>query len=67
MLSNLIKALQILNKYGNPDYPTHCEHDKMYVIISPSKVSDEDLDTLESLGFFPEDDESFASFKYGSA
>ena len=28
-MEDLIKALQILLKYGNPKYPTHCEHDEL--------------------------------------
>jgi len=30
-MDDLIKALQILRKYGNPKYPTHCEHDTLYI------------------------------------
>lgn len=41
MLSDLVKALQIMNKYGNPDYPTHCSHDKLLVCIDPADVSKE--------------------------
>lgn len=69
-LSNLIKALKIFEKYGDPDYPTHCEHDILIICgIHPSDVSDEDKEILNSLGFFvsKEDDECFKSFKYGSA
>ena len=70
MLSNLIKALEILLKYGDPSYPTHCEHDIMYICgINPVDVSKDDTATLEELGFFidTENDECFASFRYGSA
>lgn len=66
-MEDLIKALQIFLKYGNPDYPTHCEHDVMMIVgIEPSDVSEEDIKTLYSLGFFISD-EVFQSFKYGSA
>jgi len=52
-MENLIKALQIFLKYGNPDYPTWCSHDELHICdIDPDKVSDED---------------GFVSFKYGSA
>jgi hypothetical protein len=34
-VENLIKALQIFLKYGNPDNPTHCEHDVLTVVIDP--------------------------------
>ena len=70
-MEDLIKALQILLKYGNPSYPTHCEHDVMYICgIEPSDVSDEDKKALDKLGFFVDDEsgeEGFRSFKFGSA
>lgn len=30
-MSDLIEALQILLKYGNPKKPTHCEHDILII------------------------------------
>lgn len=70
-MSDLIEALQILLKYGNPDYPTHCEHDILTIVgIDPADVSDEDKARLDDLGFFVGDeygDDQFHSFKYGSA
>jgi len=70
-MEQLIQALQIFLKYGNPDYPTHCEHDILYIIgIDPEIVSNEDKVKLDELGFFVSDedgDEVFQSFKYGSA
>ena len=70
-MENLIKALQIFLKYGNPDCPTHCEHDVMIICeIDPKDVSDEDKKILDDLGFFVSDEtgeELFQSFKYGSA
>ena len=30
-MEKLIEALQIFLKYGNPDYPTHCEHDELTI------------------------------------
>ena len=68
-MENLIKALQIFLKYGNPNYPTHCEHDYLYVDINPSLVSDEDKAELDKLGFFVDseyDGDGFGSFRYGS-
>ena len=69
-MSDLIKALQILLKYGNPDYPIHCEHDVMTVWgINPSSVSESDLAELNELGFFVSSEygeECFQSFKFGS-
>lgn len=67
-MDDLIKALTILRKYGNPDYPTHCEHDELLVLIDPSKVSDEDVQELEKLGFHEENSQDcFVSYKFGSA
>jgi len=66
-MKGLIKALQILLKYGNPDYPTHCEHDVLYICgIEPEKVSKKDLKELDKLGFIIDNDD-FMSFRYGSA
>ena len=69
-MENLIKALQILLKYGNPEWPTHCEHDILYISseIDPAKVSKADKEELAELGFFPgeEYDQGFISHKFGS-
>ena len=66
-MSDLIKALQILLKYGNPKYPTHCEHDVLTVCgIEPSSVSEADLVELDELGFFVGGEDCFQSFKFGS-
>ena len=65
-MGDLIKALQILLKYGNPDYPTCCEHDVLYVNIEADNVSEEDIEELDKLGFFVNDDNMFSSYKYGS-
>jgi len=67
-MEELIKALQILLRYDNPKYPTHCEHDSLAVLIDPTLVSDEDKKKLDELGFFvSEENECFMSFRYGSA
>lgn len=73
-MSKLIQALQILLKYGDPEYPTHCEHDELSICgIKPSMVTDDDKIKLDKLGFFVTEseyvngDEFFMSFKYGSA
>ena len=68
-MEDLIKALQILLKYGNPRNPSHCEHDYFYVDINPELVSKEDIEELDKLGFFVDeeyDGEGFGSFRYGS-
>lgn len=68
-MEKLIEALQIFLKYGNPDFPTHCEHDCLWICdIEPSDVSEEDKKKLDELGFHEdEDDNCFKSFRYGSA
>jgi hypothetical protein len=69
-MEDLIKALQILLKYGNPEWPTQCEHDILIVWgIDPSIVSEEDIKTLDDLGFtisgeYGED--TFVSYRFGS-
>lgn len=67
-MEDLIKALQIFLKYGNPKWPTHCEHDVLYVDIDPEIVSDDDKKILDELGFFPskETPDGFDSFRFGS-
>lgn len=67
-LSELIQALEIAKKYGDPDSPTHCEHDELWLIIDPALVSKEDKKKLKGLGFFvSKEDKCFKSFRYGSA
>lgn len=67
-MEKLIEALQIFLKYGNPDFPTHCEHDVLFVDINPELVSEEDLKKLDEIGFYPseENPEGFISYKFGS-
>lgn len=70
-MDDLIEALTILRKYGNPHNPTHCVHDEMIVCgIAPADVSVEDKKRFEALGFFVSgkgDDACFKSFRFGSA
>jgi len=68
-MEDLIKALQILLKYGNPKYPTVCEHDILYIVgIDLEKISIEDITELENLGFNINIEESeIYSYKFGSA
>lgn len=66
-MKDLIEALQIFSKYTTAPWPTHCEHDVMYVNVPVEKVSDEDKARLDELDFFPDgDDEIFMSFRFGS-
>jgi hypothetical protein len=68
-MEQLILALQIFLKYGNPSRPTNCDHDELTICgISPDDVSEEDKKKLAEFGFFvSESDNCFKSFKYGSA
>lgn len=75
-MEDLIKALRIFMKYGNPGNPTCCEHDKLVVMIDPRLVSQQDKKLLEGLSFYPDvdgDEElegrepfSFYSNRFGS-
>ena len=66
-MDNLIEALQIMRKYANPKFPTHCEHDVMYVAVNPDLVSDDDLVKLAELGFEEEPgSDMFHSTLFGS-
>ena len=68
-IEDLIKALQIFLKYGNPRNPSHCEHDYFYISINPELVSEEDIIELDTLGFFIDKEyggEGFGSFRYSS-
>ena len=69
-MKDLIEALTILLKYHNGSrWPTHCEHDIMYIVgVDPDDVNEEDKRRLDELGFFEGDDgEGFQSFRFGSA
>lgn len=70
-LDALIASLQIIRKYGNPAYPTHCEHDVLTVChIDVAGISQEDIDLLKDLGFFVADDDGekvLKSYRFGSA
>ena len=70
-MSDLIEALQIFLKYGNPRWPTHCEHDVLMIVdIDPDDVSPEDKKKLDELGFIVANefgDDAFMSFRFGSA
>lgn len=68
-MEDLIKALQILLKYGNPKWPTWCEHDVLHICdIDNADVTDADKAELERLGFEEDKtDGGFYSFRFGSA
>ena len=68
-MKNLIEALNIFLKYANEDYPTHCEHDVLWIVgVTEDQVTEEDKVRLIELGFFYSyNDNSWQSYKYGSA
>lgn len=67
-MNDLIKALEIMMKHGDVEYPTHCEHDTLYIFPNSMDFTEEELAKLDELGFFPDDIDGngFMSFKYGS-
>ena len=67
-LSALIEALQIFQKYGDPSFPTHCEHDILLMCVEEDYItSEEDVDRLRELGFsYKEDREAWGSYRFGS-
>ena len=70
-MRDLIKALEILGNYANPndDNPTLCEHDVLYVYggVDPDQVSEDDLKTLNCLGFIVDNSlHYFKSYRFGS-
>jgi len=67
-MDQLIEALNIFRKYGNPPSPTHCEHDTLLVMIDPDIVSEEDKLILGRFGFNVHNEfECFYSTRFGSA
>lgn len=68
-MDDLIEALTIFRRYGNPEFPTHCVHDKLIIVgINPSNVLQSDKDRLERLGFFENPEfECFQSYHFGRA
>lgn len=66
-MDGLIEALTILRKYANPEFPTNCTHDLLWVDVSPALVSPEDTTRLKRLHFEPDDDRAgFYSTFFGS-
>jgi hypothetical protein len=66
-LDALIEALTIFRKYSNPEWPTNCGHDTLYVKgVDADQMSTEDVARLDELGFMFEEDEGWSSFVFGS-
>lgn len=69
LMSDLIEALKIFLKYGNPEYPFQCSHDTLVVCVDPKRVSGEDKARLVELDFVADDPniDGFVSYRFGSA
>ena len=67
-MEDLIEALQIFLKYGNPNYPIECGWQELYTCgIDPAAVSTEDTARLSELGFFVrEGAKCFESYRFGN-
>ena len=70
-MKDLIEALTIMLKYGNPHAPTSCGNATLEISldIDPESVSADDLKRLEELDFFPgsqeEHEGGFISYRFG--
>lgn len=65
-MDDLIEALIIFRRYKNPKFPTHCEHDELFVAIDPNEVTELDKKRLEELHFTPSSYGGFVSTWFGS-
>lgn len=67
--ADLINGLGILRHGRTSDIsPTHCEHDKMWVMADPEKFTADQIEQLDRLGFIADQSEGcFYSFRFGSA
>jgi hypothetical protein len=66
--TDLIEGLTLLAKHQNNDIsPLHCEHDTLTVMADPAAFTTDELGRLRTLGFFASEDETFMSYRFGSA
>lgn len=67
--AELIEGLSLMSRHlNNMTSPLHCEHDTLYVMADPEAFSEEELNRLDALGFFPDaNGVCFQSFRFGSA
>jgi hypothetical protein len=65
-MNDLIEALTLFAKYTTAAHPTHCEHDELYVLVDPERVSREDRTRLKALGF-EVGPGNFRSLRFGAA
>ncbi len=70
-MKKLIEALTIFLKYKDLEWPTHCEHDVLYIMgVTKNEVSEEDQARLKALDFIwseSDGEDCWLSFKYGRA
>lgn len=71
-MKKLIEALTIFAKYKDLEWPTHCEHDALFIMgITEDEVSPEDQARLKQLHFFFSEDAGgepgWMSYHFGSA
>lgn len=69
-MDELIEALRLVKPYMTDygkNYPTHCEHDVMFLNVEYGKLPADVVARLDELSFsFDEDYDSLTSFKFGS-
>lgn len=65
-MEDLIKALQIFLKHGDVKFPTHCEHDILYIYPASDDFTKEELAQLEEYGFDVDEEGTFYSYRFGS-
>lgn len=69
-MEDLIKSLQILNKYSNGKQLVQCCDNAIYVQINPDDVSKQDIEELVELGFIVDkegyENHYFRSYKLGT-
>lgn len=65
---DLLTGLILLIKgQVNEISPFHCEHDTLTVMAAPDSFTEDEIQVLKGLGFSPDDDGTFYSFRFGSA
>jgi hypothetical protein len=53
-LKEFAEAILILSKYTDKKYAISCSHEIIIVQVSPDDVSDEDIDRLKKMSFYPD-------------
>jgi hypothetical protein len=66
--ADLIEGVTLLAKHpSSPISPFHCEHDTLNVMANDEAFTDDEIATLENLGFSRSSEGGFYSFRFGSA